>query len=561
MTGRFKFILVSIFVFFLLVIVKLFYWQIIRGEALADMGLSQYGQVITLYPQRGEIRTSDNFPIATNKISYLLYANPKEIKDKNKLVNSLSPYLSIDNASMSADLSLDRFWVPLDRGLDDETRKRIEDLNLDGIGFEKQYARFYPEASMAASLIGFLGKDAQGRDKGYFGIEGYYDRLLRGKEGIALGVHDAFGRPILSKINTRTSEIDGNSVILSINRSIQFIAEEKLKEGVEKYGASSGMVGIMDPKTGEILAMANYPTFDPGKYQDFSQDLYKNPFISDTYEPGSTFKPIVMSSAFEANVITPQTKCNICAGPVQIGGYSLHTWNDKYFKDTNMVEVIQHSDNTGMVFVGEKLGLKRLLSFLTKFGIGDMTGIDLQGEVAPALKDKKDWYPVDLATASFGQGISVTPIELLSAISAIANDGKRMQPHVVSSIETSDGKTIKIEPKLEDTPLSSVNAKIMTEIMVNAVEKGEASWARLKGYRIAGKTGTASIPIKGHYDPNKTIASFVGFAPAENPKFVMIVILNKPTASIYGAETAAPVFFDIAKDLLTYYGVPPNGQN
>lgn len=560
MIGRFKFILTIIFLFFSLIILRLFYWQTIKAQDLSLLGLSQYGQTINIPAQRGEIKTSDGFPIASNKISYLVFADPKEIKNKNKTTDILSSLLLTDKASMSASLSLDKFWVPLARNIDSSVKDKIEELDLDGIGFEKQYTRFYPEASMAAQLIGFVGKDEAGHDKGYFGLEGFYDRLLRGKDGIALQIHDAFGKPILAQTSTRTSEIDGSNLILSIQRPVQFLVEKKLKEGIEKYGASSGMVGVMDPRTGEIIAMSSFPSFDPKTYQNYSSDLYKNPFVSNTYEPGSTFKPIVMSSAFESGVVKPQTKCSICGGPVQIGGYEIHTWNDKYYKDTNMVEVIQHSDNTGMVYIGEKLGLDKLLSFLSGFGIGDVTGIDLQGEVAPEIKPKQLWYAVDLATASFGQGISVTPIELLSAVSTIANEGKRMEPHIVSSIETQDGNTIKIQPKVLSTPISSKTAKIMTEIMVNAVEKGEASWTKLKGYRVAGKTGTASIPIQGHYDPNKTITSFIGFAPADSPKFVMLVILNKPTASIYGAETAAPIFFDIAKDLLNFYGTPPNGQ-
>ncbi|MEK7551349.1 MAG: penicillin-binding protein 2, partial [Patescibacteria group bacterium] len=323
---------------------------------------------------------------------------------------------------------------------------------------------------------------------------------------------------------------------------------------------SSGMVGIMDPKTGQIIALSAFPSFDPTTYYEFEPELYKNPFISDLYEPGSTFKPLVMSSALDAKLVTPTTKCDICAGPVAIGGYDIHTWNDKYQKNINMIETIQHSDNTGMVFVAKKLGLDGMLNFLSKFGIGDTTGIDLQGEVYAPLKEKNQWYEVDLATTGFGQGISITPIQLLTAIGAIANEGKRMEPHVVAAVENNEGKFIKIEPKVIETPISGQTAKVMAEIMVNAVNKGEASWARVKGYRIAGKTGTASIPIAGHYDPNQTIASFVGFAPSNDPKFVMIVIINRPTTSIYGAETAAPVFFDIARSLLNYYGIPPEGE-
>ncbi|MBI1981994.1 MAG: penicillin-binding protein 2, partial [Candidatus Levybacteria bacterium] len=255
--------------------------------------------------------------------------------------------------------------------------------------------------------------------------------------------------------------------------------------------------------------------------------------------------------------VKPDTKCPICAGPITIGDYQIRTWNNKYNKDTNMIEVIKNSDNTGMVFVGKSLGLSKMLSYLKKFGIGELTGIDLQGEVPPNLKSEELWYPIDLATASFGQGISVTPIELLAAFSSIANNGMRMEPHVVGKIETTEGETIAIKPKVLDKPISQQTAKVMTEMLVYAVEKGEAKWAKPKGYRIAGKTGTAQIPVAGHYDPNKTITSFIGFAPANDPKFSMLVVVDRPTTSIYGSETAAPIFFEIAKDLLTYYNIPP----
>jgi cell division protein FtsI/penicillin-binding protein 2 len=407
-------------------------------------------------------------------------------------------------------------------------------------------------------LVGFFGKDDQGLDKGYVGIEGFYDRLLKGIEGYSKELRDALGRPIISQRTSIASGSDGGNLLLGLDRSVQFLAEQKLKDAIENYGAAGGMVGIMDPKTGDILAMASEPSFSPQTYWEYDESLYTNPFITNTYEPGSTLKPLVMASALDAGLITPQTKCNICGGPVTVSGYDLHTWNDKYYKDTNMIEVIQHSDNTGMVFVAQKLGVDRMISYLTKFGIGQLTDIDLQGETAPDLKPRNAWYDVDLATTGFGQGISVTPIELLTAFSSIANGGKLMQPRVVSAFENSTGEILKMPTKVKGTPISEKTAKVMTEILVNAVEKGEAQWIKLKGYRIAGKTGTASIPVKGHYDPNSTIVSFIGFAPVDNPKFVMLVILEKPTTSIYAAETAAPVFFDIARDLLNYYGIPPS---
>lgn len=558
MTLRYRVSFLGLILGFLLVTIRLFYWQVVKASELAQMGLDQYGQIQRIAPQRGEIDSSDGFPLATNKISYIVFANPKQVKDKLTVAQVLAPMIKEDEASISASLSLDKFWVPLKSFVDPDIKNKIEALNLSGIGFEQKYERFYPEASMAATLLGFVGKDNEGNDKGYFGLEGYYDRLLAGKPGSAIQINDATGKPILAKINGTSDEIDGGSITLSIDRPIQFLVEKKLKEGVEKYGAQSGMVGIIEPSTGKIIAMASYPNFDPANYEIYPSESYVNPFISNLYEPGSTFKPLVMSAALNDGLLTPQTKCPVCAGPVPVSGYQIHTWNDKYFPNTTMTDVIMHSDNTGMVFVAQKLGLDRMLDYLGKFGIGKLTGIDLQGESAPEIKPKDSWYAVDLATTGFGQGINVTPIELLTAFSSIANKGKMMQPYVVTGIKNAEGKTIDVNPKEIGQPISETTAKVMTEILVNAVNKGEASYARLKGYRIAGKTGTASIPIEGHYDPTKTIASFEGFAPADNPRFAMIVIFNRPTAAVYGAETAAPVFFDIAQNILNYYGITPS---
>lgn len=559
MIWRYRLILAILLLFFSATLLRLFYWQVVRAEDLSLLGQAQYERPLQTLSERGDIETSDGFPIVSNKLSYFLYANPKEIKDKKKTAVLLANSLEMEESSISSQLSFDKYWVPIKDGLTMDKKGEIEKLDIKGLGFEKRYERFYPEASLAAHLLGFVGKDDLGNNKGYFGLEGYYDRLLRGKEGDFLQIFDALGRPILQEANKSLGK-KGSSLSLNIDRTIQFIAEEKLKKSIERFGASGGLVAIMDPKTGAILAQASFPSYDPSKYQDYSEEIYKSPFVSNLYEPGSTFKPLIMSAALEEGLVTPQTKCNICAGPVSIGGFEIHTWNDKYFKDINMTETIQRSDNTGMVFVGKKLGIEKMTEYLSRFGIGSNTGIDLQGEVSQPLPPQEKWYEVDLATRAFGQGISVTPVGLLSAFSSIANGGIRMEPHVVSKVETPDGKKIKINPKELGKPISKETAKVMTEMLVNAVRKGEAQYTRLKGYRIAGKTGTASIPIKGHYDPNKTVASFIGFAPADDPKFVMLVIFDKPTTSIYGSETAAPVFFDIAKNILLYYGIAPTGE-
>jgi len=554
---RYRFVLLSFAFAFLIICCRLFYWQGVKAMELTALGESQYGQAIKLDPIRGEIRTSDGFPIAANKLTYQVFANPKEVKDSIKTTDLLAPILDVNPASISALLSLNRYWVALKSNVDNETKEKIEKLNLAGVGFDDKSVRFYPEASIGAKLLGFVGKDDAGDDTGYFGLEGYYDRQLRGKEGIAKQIHDALGRPILAKVNNASGEVNGRNLTLHINRVLQYVLENELKTGMEVNGAAGAMAAMMDPKTGGILALASYPSFDPRSYYDYTDTDYKNSYISDTYEPGSTFKPLVMAAAINEGLVKPETRCTICAGPVSIGGYDIETWNNKYEPNLTMTKVIQESDNTGMVFVSQKLGLDRMIEYINKFGFGQATNIDLQGEVTPSIRPRDEWYPIDLATSSFGQGISVTPIELLTAVGALANEGKRMEPHVVASIETPDGKKITIPPKVVNQPVKEETAKIMTEIMVNAVNKGEAQFARVKGYRIAGKTGTAQIPVAGHYDPTQTIASFVGYGPAQDPKFVMLVVYDRPTKSIYGAETAAPTFFRIAKRALEHFNIAP----
>lgn len=536
---------------------KLFQWQIIQAEELASLGRQQSAANVEIQPKRGDIIASDGFPIVTNKLTYLVFANPKEILQKDELSHTLADVLKIDVASVSAELALDKFWVPIKSNVSSSVKDQIDAMKLPGVGFEEAPTRFYPEASMAAQLVGFVGKDEQGQSKGYFGLEGYYDRQLHGRVGEATVIHDAFGRPVLAKLTENSGQQDGRNLVLHTDRVIQYLVEQRLKAGIDAYGAKSGTAIVMDPKTGGILAMASFPSFDQATFWQYDGSLYVNPAVTDTYEPGSTFKPLVMSAALDLGLITPTTTCPICDKPVQVGDYAIHTWDDKYFPNTNMIDILQHSDNTGMVYVGQKLGLDRMISSLEKFGVGQTTGIDLQGEVAPEMRPRNSWYPIDLATASYGQGITVTPMELIDAFASIANGGKRMEPHVVAEINTPDGQKIPIAPKVLDQAISEQTAKVMTEMLVNTVNKGEASFARLKGYRIAGKTGTASIAKDGHYDTQHTIASFEGFAPADNPKFVALVILNEPEVSIYGSETAAPIFFDIAQGILTYYGIAP----
>ncbi len=540
-----------------LIISRLFYWQIIKGEILAQAASDQYYFKLTIPAGRGEIKASDGNPLVTNTTGYLVYAQPKEITNKLEFSKKLSDLLEVDKDIIETRIAPENIvWAPLAHKIDGALYQKLKAANLTGLGFEKEGKRFYPEASMAAQLLGFVGSDSNGDDTGYFGLEGFYDRALKGQAGSLIQEKDARGLPILLGSGKRIPAEDGQSLELYLDRTVQLIAQQKLAEGITKYGAKSGLVAIIEPKTGGILASAAFPAFDPREFTKYDKDAFANPLIATTYEPGSTFKTLVMAAGLNEKVVEPNTTYNE-EKPVQIGEYAIQTWNNQYHGLLTMTQVLEKSSNPGMVFVGRSLGLDRLYGYIQRFGFGEKTGVDLEGEEAANLRPQKDWHEIDLATASFGQGIAVTPLQMLRAVAALANAGQLMEPHLVKKIIDPQGKTIETQPKKIGQVVSPATAKVVTEMMINAVDQGEAKWAKPPGYRIAGKTGTAQIPVAGHYDTTKTIASFIGFAPADNPKFVMLTILREPSSSQWGSETAAPLFFSIAKELFSYYGISP----
>lgn len=554
---RFKLVFALFLVAFLAIWARLFYWQVLSGKELKKLAEAQHFFRLTIPQARGEILSSDGSPLVTNQPAYLIFAEKKKIKDEKEFSREIASVLEVDEASVSASLEQNNLWVPLKHKVEEERMPRLRNLNLSGLGFEREDKRYYPEGSMSAHLLGFVGKNELGQDKGYFGLEGYYDKELSGQEGFLREEKDAFGAPIVIGEIERVEPEHGRSIVLYLDKTIQFIAEEKLKEALKKYKAKAGNVIIVEPKTGGVLASASYPSYDPSIYWEFPNEYYKNPVIADSYEPGSTFKVLIMAKAIDEGVIKPTDKFNE-SGPVTMGDYSIKTWNNEYHGEINMIEVLEHSSNVGMVYVARKLGKEKILKALKDFEFGKKTGVDLQEKSSPSLRKEDEWREIDLATVSFGQGIAVTPMQMVQAVSALANNGQLMEPRLVKKIVTDKGQSIEVPPKKLRQVVSSSTAKVLTEMMVSAVEKGEAKWAVPKGYRIAGKTGTAQIPVAGHYDTEKTIASFVGFAPADEPRFVMLVTLREPETSPWGSETAAPLFFEIAQDLFTYYGISPS---
>lgn len=557
-----------------LIVFRLGYWQLIKGKELAAQADAQYFDSLEIAAKRGEILAADGSVLASSVPTFLLYAyKPNLTVDIGMLGSKLADLfaqtedqISSDSArqktkeeikkdlvsQFTAKLSKDSVWEILAKKVGIKNKAEIESWHTTGFGFQPSWSRFYPEASSSAQILGIVGSDASGQPKGYFGLEGYYDRELRGVSGKLKQERDALGNPILVGRYTEIPPKTGRTIVVHIDKYIQRIVEKALLKGIKKYGANAGEVMIMDPKTGAIIASAAYPNFEPGIYWKFDQTLLKNPTISNSYEPGSTFKVFVMAAALDGGAVGPETKCDQCSGPVEIGPFVIRTWDNKYRPEVSMTDTIVHSDNTGMIFAAQKLGQEKLVSYIKKFGFGNLTGIDSQGEISPELREK--WGDIDLATASFGQGIAVTTIQMLRAVAAIGNGGEMVVPEIADKII--GDKEIAIKPQSAGRPISKETSEEIKQMMITAVEEGEAKFAKPKGYRIAGKTGTAQIPVAGHYDKEKTIASFVGFAPADEPKFAMIVKLREPSSSPWGSETAAPLWFSIAKELLLYWNIP-----
>lgn len=557
---------------FLALVIRLFFWQVIKGRQLSQEARSQYQKSETLIAPRGNILAQDGSLLAAHDDAYLVYAYlPRIEESREKIADKLAPLLADIDEDAVSNQSLvleeanrlkslltkdDASWVPLRHKVSLEKKKNIEALRIAGIDFEIEEKRVYPEASSAAHLLGFVGKNSQGEDQGYFGLEGYYDLALSGKPGYLSRESDAQGIPILLGDAREILAVEGVELLTNIDKAVQHAADRKLREGMEKYGASAGTVIVMDPKTGGIVAQASYPGYEPAEYSKYSDELFKNPAVSNSFEPGSIFKVLIMATALDSEVVTPDTKCEACSGPLKVDRYYIETWDQVYHPDSNMVDVIVNSDNVGMASVAQKIGADKLYDYLDSFGIGGLTGIDLQGEATPKLREKGTWNIVDLSTCGFGQGVAVTPIQMLSAVSAIANKGTLISPRVVKEI-IGNGWREKIKLDPGERVMSEETARQMTAMMVEAAKHGEAKWTHLKGFKVAGKTGTAQIPIAGHYDEEKTIASFVGFAPADDPRFVMLVTLREPSSSPWASETAAPLWYSIARDLFLYYGIQP----
>jgi len=583
MSSRWRLLSLNLFFVFagILLLSRLFYYAVLNSDKLTALAESQQHTTLEVAARRGEILTSDDSFLVANQPAFFTYYK----KDKSEpipfdLIDNLAPivYSSISfSATPSSQLSetdkkilIDKtkdilikrinderlLWVPIAQKIHKDQKLALEDLNIKNLMFEQDQTRLYPEASMSAQLLGFVGFNDQGKDQGFYGLEGFYQRELAGRPGIIRQEKDAFNNPIIMGDFLTQNKKDGRKLKLHLDKSLQYLVEKKLQKGINQFEARAGSVTIMDPHTGAILAMASLPSYDPQEYSKFEPSLFVNPVVASAFEPGSIFKVLVMAAALDSGVLDKDTICDICDKPVKIDKYTINTWNDEYRPNSNMTDIIVHSDNVGMVFIGQKLGLNKFLDYFKKFGLTESTNIDLQDEVVPQPRPDNQWTYVDLATASFGQGFVATSMQLVQAVSVIANGGELVEPHVVSEV-ISDQRIITIPSKIKNRVIKKETADIVKDMMVAAAKEGEAKWTHTGGYKIAGKTGTAQIAFKGKYEEEKTNASFIGFAPADDPKFVMLVTLKEPSTSQWASETAAPLWFSIAQDLLNHFNIIP----
>jgi cell division protein FtsI/penicillin-binding protein 2 len=558
--NRITFLYVSFLFWAIIVSLRLFYWQVLSKDKFTfalEKQISSQGSVL---PERGKIYANDDFPLVMNEDRFLLYAwTPQITQDFASVLAKIKPIIFNSEDEDRIELLKSNFsneekqWFLMKSNINSQEKEKIDQLNISGLQFEQESLRSYPEGSMSAQLLGFLGKDEVGRQMGYFGLEGFYQKQLSGLIGFEKNINGIF--KWLEGADIEKEAKNGRDLQLYLDRSVQFIIEEELKNALTRYGAKGGWIVVMDSESGGIIGMASFPNFDPEKYYDYPYEFLSNPVISESFEPGSIFKPLIMAAAINEKLVNSDTKCDICSGPLQIGEYEIKTWNEVYHPGSTMEEVIKNSDNVGMVYVARKLGLEKMLDYLNNYNLTQATGIDLQGEMSPPVRDQKNWYPIDLATSSFGQGIAITPIQFITAFNSLANNGEVVKPRVVNKI-ISDKEEWHTEKEVVSQPLNPSSVNEITKIMISAVNEGEAKWAKPEGYSIAGKTGTAQIPVGGDYDQEKTIASFIGFAPADKPKFTMLVSLKEPSSSPWGSETAAPLWFSIAQKLFTYYGIP-----
>ncbi len=527
---------------------RLFIIQVLRYDFYRALALGQREIYRQLLPERGEIfvldRAGKHSALATNDEQTLAALDLRKIKNPTTTARLLSEQLGLDELELKALLArADDPYEPLVHRLPDAVREVLTKLELPGLLLLPEMIRVYPEPDLGGHLLGFLGASSSGELGGRYGLEGHYDKELRGQQGFLAGERDPAGRLIpLGSSELKNAE-DGLDLILNIDRSVQFFACERLKQAVARHGAAGGGVVILSPKTGAVLALCAVPDFDPNVYNKVADiNVFNNPVIFNDYEPGSVIKPITLSAALEAGKITPETTYQDSGG-VMIGSHLVRNSDGQAHGQVNMTRVLEESLNTGAIFAMRQIGGEVLRDYFERFGFGRPTGIDLDTEATGNINSLRERSEIYSATASFGQGITVTTLQLASAFAALANEGRRMKPRVVKTLITSQGQEIPILPEPLGQVVSSRTARLMGAMLVSVVEQGHGRRAGVPGYYIAGKTGTAQVPKKDGlgYEKDLTIGTFAGYGPIEEPIFAMVTRIDHPRDVQFAESSAAPL--------------------
>jgi cell division protein FtsI (penicillin-binding protein 3) len=533
--------------------VRAVYIQAFCNEMLSEKAAGQYKKLMISRGKRGTIydRNYNEMAITVDVSSIAAY--PKQIDEMQQTAKTLSKTLQVERKELYQKLSSGKPFVWVKRQITPKESTDIRGLQVGGIGFIPEDGRFYPNKTIAAQVLGFSGIDGHGLE----GVEFYYDRYLQGEKGEFRIVRDALGRG-LNEGGESDKENGGNNLILTLDLNIQYIVERALKDAVETHSAETGAAIVMIPKTGAILAMSHYPYVNPNAYRSYKKENWRNRAVTDSFEPGSTMKIFTAAAAIESGRATPGTIFFAENGEFRIGKHVIHDVHPHGW--LTLAEVVKYSSNIGAVKMGQMIGAGELYKTLSAFGFGEKTQIDCPGEVSGNLPAADRWAKIDGAVIAFGQGVSVTAIQLITAVSAIANDGILMKPYIVQGISNRNGRLlVGFAPKKIRSAISKETAATLKTLMAQVVEKGgTGTGAAVEGYSVCGKTGTAQkVDRNGGYAKGKYLSSFVGFAPAEKPEIAVLVIIDEPKKSYYGGTVAAPAFKRIVQEALSYLNVPP----
>ena len=563
---RVYFLLLLFIFFFGLVFLKLYSLQVLSYSSFKALAEGQHSLYKELIPERGEIFLKDKngaYPVAVNRETKMAYAVPKEMEDPARVADFLSANLGMDREEIFSRINRpeDSYEVIKHR-LSEEEIEKINEAKLEGVHLLDESFRYYPAGELAANVLGFVGwKDNELGGK--YGIEGYFEKKLRGEEGNLFQNRDSSGGWIAIGKREKISATDGEDLYLTIDHIAQFETEKILKCAMKKFGAEKGAIIVMEPETGKILALASFPTFNPNEYSKVeNMDAFRNLAVNDAYEPGSIFKAITMAAAVDNGKVNSET-AYVDTGTVNEAGFNIKNSEGKVYGRQTMTQVLENSVNTGVIFAEKLLGNKNFKDYVERFGFGETLGIDTTGESSGSITNLKNVNRnIEFFTASFGQGIRTTPLQIISAYNVIANGGLLMKPQLVEKKIYTDGSEEMINSQELRRVISKSAADETTKMLVSVVENGHGKRAGVPGYYVAGKTGTAQVAKAGGggYDENKTIGSFAGFAPADNPRFAIIVRIDGPKNVQWAESSAAPAFGELMKFLLEYYNVEPTRE-